>query len=393
MTYKIHPDIIKLGVVSFLTDLSSEMIFSIFAIFFTGIAGASTSLLGLIEGFSDLASASLNYLSGWMSDKSGKRKIFTIAGYGFSAIAKVILVISTSVLSLSIFRVIERLGKSFRGSPRDAWLANLTHYKNRGYSFGIHKAFDKSGAVLGPLAAYGLLSWLGNNLHSFQVIFLVALVPAVLSILVLTMVKDSPSAPTIRLNMFEAWALLSTQYKQYLLISTIFSFAYFSFSFLLLKAHDFGFSVKEVVLLYGLFNLSCVLSSPIIGRLSDFIGRTYMIMLGYAIYAIICLGFVLALSQWNIVLLFILFGIFFAIDEAQNKAFVADLEIERRGLAMGLYSLVTGVAYLPASLIAGSLWLINPNYSFIFSGIIAVIALTILSKFRKVWQSEAARFS
>ena len=151
---KLHPDIIKLGVVSFLTDLSSEMIFSVFAIFFTTIAGASAALLGLIEGLADLSASSLQYWAGWMSDRSGKRKVFVIAGYGFSTLAKLILLVSSSLAGLALFRILERLGKGFRGAPRDAWLSTVAGHATRGHAFGVHKALDKSGAVLGPLVAF-----------------------------------------------------------------------------------------------------------------------------------------------------------------------------------------------------------------------------------------------
>jgi len=167
---KLHPDVLKLGLVSFLTDLSSEMIFSVFAIFFTTVAGASASLLGLIEGLADFSASSLNYLAGWLSDRSGKRKSFAIAGYGFSTLAKTILLISSSILGLSLFRVIERLGKGFRGPPRDAWLSSIAGQKTRGFSFGVHKALDKSGAVLGPLVAYGLLKWLGESASTYRTV-------------------------------------------------------------------------------------------------------------------------------------------------------------------------------------------------------------------------------
>ena len=168
---RLHPDILKLGLVSFLTDLSSEMIFSVFAIFFTTVAGASASLLGLIEGLADFSASSLNYLAGWLSDRGGKRKIFAIAGYGFSTLAKTILLVSTSVVGLSLFRVIERLGKGFRGPPRDAWLSSIAPQKSRGYAFGVHKALDKAGAVLGPLVAYALLSWLGETPEGYRWLF------------------------------------------------------------------------------------------------------------------------------------------------------------------------------------------------------------------------------
>jgi MFS family permease len=135
--FGVHPDVLKLGLVSFLTDLSSEMIFSVFAIFFTTIAGASAALLGLVEGFADLSASSLNYVAGWLSDRTGRRKVFALAGYGFSTLAKIILLVSSSIIGLSVFRVIERLGKSFRGPPRDAWLSAVADKDTRGYSFGV----------------------------------------------------------------------------------------------------------------------------------------------------------------------------------------------------------------------------------------------------------------
>ena len=153
----VHPDVLKLGVVSFLTDVSSESIFSVFSIFFTVVVGASASLLGLIEGFADFSASSLDYFAGWLSDKTGKRKNLALAGYGFSTLAKISLLLGTSAFFLAIFRIIERLGKSFRGPPRDAWLSAVADSSTRGYVFGLHKAFDKGGAILGPLIAYFLL--------------------------------------------------------------------------------------------------------------------------------------------------------------------------------------------------------------------------------------------
>jgi MFS family permease len=191
---KLHPDVLRFGLVSFLTDLSSEMIFSVFAIFFTTIAGASSALLGLIEGLADFSASSLNYLAGWLADRSGKRKVFALAGYGFSTLAKTILPVSTSIAGLAAFRVVERLGKGFRGPPRDAWLSSIADQATRGYSFGVHKALDKAGAVLGPLVAYALLLRIGESAAGYRTLFWVAFVPAVLSGIVLTFIKDQPGA-------------------------------------------------------------------------------------------------------------------------------------------------------------------------------------------------------
>lgn len=375
--FGVHPDVIKLGLVSFLTDLSSEMIFSVFAIFFTTIAGASAALLGLVEGLADLSASSLNYYAGWLSDRSGKRKVFALAGYGFSTLAKIILLVSSSITGLTIFRVIERLGKGFRGPPRDAWLSAIADKSTRGYAFGVHKALDKSGAVLGPLMAYGLLSWLGEGAGTYKILFWVAMIPAVLSVVALSFIKDQPAVHRQRENMFGTWQALSPAFKRYLISAGLFSLAYFSFGFLMLRAHSVGFAVKDIVLLYALFNIACVIAAPLIGKLSDRVGRPRMIMLGYATYMLMCLGFAFASQPWHVVVLFVVYGVFYAIDEAQNKAFIADIELERRASAIGLYNFVTGLTYLPASLLAGALWLLNPAGAFLLAAALAFAALLV----------------
>ena len=377
--FGVHPDVLKLGLVSFLTDLSSEMIFSVFAIFFTTIAGASAALLGLVEGLADLSASSLNYYAGWLSDRSGKRKIFALAGYGFSTLAKAILLVSSSITGLTVFRVIERLGKGFRGPPRDAWLSAVADKGSRGYAFGVHKALDKSGAVLGPLVAYGLLSWLGDGASTYQILFWVAMVPAVLAVMALSLVKDQPAPVRARENMLQTWQSLSPAFKRYLVSAGLFSLAYFSFGFLMLRAHSVGFSVKDTVLLYAMFNIACVIAAPLIGKLGDRVGRPKMVMLGYATYLAMSLGFAFASTQWEIVVLFLLYGVFYAIDEAQNKAFIVDLEAERRASAIGLYNFVTGAIYLPASLIARALWLLNPASAFLLAAGLSFAALVVFA--------------
>ena len=375
--FGVHPDVLKLGLVSFLTDLSSEMIFSVFAIFFTTIAGASAALLGFVEGLADLSASSLNYYAGWLSDRTGKRKIFALAGYGFSTLAKVILLVSSSITGLTVFRVIERLGKGFRGPPRDAWLSAVADKGSRGYAFGVHKALDKSGAVLGPLVAYGLLSWLGDGVSTYQILFWVAMVPAVLAVVALSLVKDQPAPVRPRENMLQTWRSLSPAFKRYLISAGLFSLAYFSFGFLMLRAHSVGFSVQDTVLLYAMFNIACVIAAPLIGKLGDRVGRPKVIMLGYGTYMVMSLGFAFASTQWEIVVLFLLYGVFYAIDEAQNKAFIVDLEGDRRASAIGLYNFVTGAIYLPASLIAGALWLLNPASAFLLAAGLAFAALVV----------------
>lgn len=383
----VDPDVLKLGTVSFLTDISSEAIFAIFSVFFTVIVGGSAALLGLIEGVSDFSASSLDYVAGWLSDKSGKRQPFALFGYGFSTLAKVLLLIGTSVPALALFRIVERLGKSFRGPPRDAWLSDVAGTTTRGYAFGIHKAMDKAGAILGPLVAYFLLASFGQSLHTFRIIFIIALIAAVLSVVVLTFMKDRPGVPHERENIFKAWGTLSSQFKRFLIPAGIFSLAYFSFGFLLLRAYAFGFSIKDVVLLYALFNTSFVVFAVPIGKLGDMIGRKYIIVLEYVIYIVMALGFVFVSTKWGIIALFILFGIFYSIDEAQSKAFISDIEKDRRATAIGVYNFVTGVVYLPASLIAGALWIFSPTYVFIFAASVATIAMMTFI-FLKPWNPK-----
>lgn len=389
--FGVQPDVLKLGFVSFLTDLSSEMIFSVFAIFFTTVAGGTSALLGLVEGFADFSASALNYAAGWLSDRTGKRKVFALAGYGFSTLAKVMLLIASSVTSLSVFRVIERLGKGFRGPPRDAWLSAVAEKGVRGYSFGVHKALDKSGAVLGPLVAYGLLSWLGETASTFRILFWVAFVPAVLSILVLSLMKDQPGARHERENVFAAFKTLSPGFKRYLVAAGIFSLGYFSFGFLLLRAYSVGFSFTDVVLLYALFNIAFVVAAPVIGRLGDGIGRTRIILLGYLVYLIMCAGFAFATMKWQIIVMFVVYGVFFSVDEAQSKAFIADLEPERRATAIGVYGLVTGLIYVPASLIAGVLWAAHANAVFMLAAFLSLAAIVALHVLRPARVDSPAR--
>lgn len=376
----VNKDIFLLGIVSLLTDISSEMIFSVFSIFFTVILGASTVLLGLIEGLSDFAASSLDYVSGYLSDKTGKRKQFAISGYGFSTAAKCLLVFANSVLLASLFRVIERFGKSVRGPPRDAWISSLATKSNRGYSFGVHKALDKAGAIIGPLIAYAILSSLGNSSYSFGLLFKIALLPALLSVLLLGFIKAKPEKPMKRENFFKAYKYTSKRFRHYFFTSAIFSLAYFSFSFLLLKAYLVGFQIKDIALLYVLFNISFVLSAPLIGKLGDYVGRKKIIASEYVIYALMSLGFIFAATKLQVLFLFIIFGIFYAIDESQGKAYITDLEKQRQATAIGAYNFATGVIYLPASLIAGALWQLNPSYAFAFAAIISLAALFFFRK-------------
>ncbi len=375
----IHTDVLKLGLVSLLTDISSQMIFSVFAVVFTTIAGASVVLLGIVEGAADFSASSLDYLAGWLSDRSGRRKVFVIAGYGLSTVAKAILVITTAVSGLAFFRVVERIGKSVRGPPRDAWLAMVSDGKAQGFSFGIHKALDRSGAVIGPLLTWVMIAALGESLATYRLLFMVAFVPAVISVILLAGIKDQPDAEPRRDGFLNSINMFGAEFRRYLLVAGIFSLGYFSFGFMLLRAHDVGFSVKEIVLLYALFNMSSVLAAPILGRLGDRFGSSLIIRCGYALYMLVCLGFVLAKGQWQVTCLFVFYGVFVACDEVQSRAFIASLEPQRRGSAIGAYNVVTGCISFPASAAAGALWLLYPSATFLAAVVLSFIALVLFS--------------
>jgi len=372
---RLHPDIVRLGVVSFLTDVSSEMIFAVFSVFLTTVAGASSALLGLIEGLSDLSASSLNYLAGWLSDRSGRRKWFAVAGYAFSTLAKTILLVTSSIAGLVVFRVVERLGKGFRGPPRDAWLTSIAPKSTRGYAFGVHKALDKSGAVVGPLIAYALLRALGESADTYALLFAVAFVPAVISVFLLAAIADRPGARHEAESVRDGWRQLTGSFKRFLVPAGIFALSYYSLGFILLKAHAMGFAMAEVVLLYALFNTICVLVAPLVGRLGDGVGRGRVVVLGYALYAIINLWLIAAASPLELVAIFVLYGLFYAIEESQTKAFIADLEPERRATAIGAYNFVTGTLYLPASLIAGALWALSSALAFGASAVLSLMAI------------------
>jgi MFS family permease len=369
-------EIFVLGIVSFLTDVSSEMIFAVLSIFLTVVLGASAIILGLMEGLADFASSSLDFLSGYFSDKTGRRKIFALSGYTFSTAAKAFLVFATSVISVMIFRIIERLGKSIRGPPRDALISSISSSEKRGFSFGLHKAMDKFGAILGPLIAYFLLERFGQTAETFRLIFIIAVVPALLSVIVMALfVKDRPEKKQPKMEILTTYESLGSGYKHFLKSAGIFSLAYFSFAFLLLKSYLAGFEIKDVALLYALFNIVFVIVSIPIGRLGDKIGRKWIIILSYLIYGTMSVGFIFASTKPAVILMFVLYGIFYAIDDAQIKAYITDLsDKESRATAIGIYNFVTGLIYLPASLIAGALWsYAGPAYTFGFAALMTVV--------------------
>jgi MFS family permease len=373
--------VLLLGVVSFLTDLSSEAIFAVLPLFLTGVMGASPLVLGTMEGLADFAASSLDLASGYASDRLGKRKGLAVLGYGLSTAAKTVLVFAVTTGQIFTFRVVERLGKSIRGAPRDALLAGIAPSETRGASFGVHKSLDKAGAILGPLAAFALLEHSGQSLESFRALFLVAVIPAFASVALLALfVPERKGAVLERVPFAESLRTLGPGFRHYLVSAGLFSGAYFSYAFLLLAASRAHFESKHAALLYALFNLSATVASVPIGRLGDRIGRRAIIAASYGLYFCLAVGFAVATSKTAVTLLFLVYGVFFAIDEGQTKAYIADLVPDgSRATAIGTYGFVTGLIYLPASLLAGGLWTaFGPEVTF---GVAATVALAALGYF------------
>ncbi len=378
--------VVTLGVVSFLTDVSSETIFAVLPIYFVAVIGGSTVFLGVMEGLADFASCSLDLASGHASDRTGKRKWIAVSGYALSATAKLMLLFASSVAGVMAFRVIERLGKSVRGAPRDALLAAMAPKKSRGAAFGLHKALDKAGAVVGPFLAYLVLDRFGSTPETFHWLFAAALIPAAIAVAVLAIfVKDRPVEVRRPVSIRDTLQALGPRYRNYLVATAVFSLGYFSFAFLMLKAKTVGFEAKDQALLYGLFSLVFTIVSVPVGRLGDWAGRRAIVMASYLVYAVMAAGLLIATSKGIVLAMFVLYGLFYAMDEGQAKAYLADLsEDENRATAIGIYGFVTGLVYLPASLIAGALWAIGPQWTFAFAIGTSVSALALF-----IWTSES----
>jgi len=385
----LNPNVFFLGITSFLTDISSEMIFTLLPLFLRNVLGAATTVVGLIGGVSESADALLRIFSGWLSDKIGKRKPLAVLGYGISTLAKPFMYLVTSWSGVLAIRFTDRLGKGIRTSPRDALLADSVSAKERGKGFGLHRAMDTSGAVLG-LALAAIIVYLVQggglelDLKTYKWLVIIGVIPAVLALLVLIIwVREgerkrvSGYSHSIDLTGGRFSGGFDRRFKLFLLVMAVFTLGNSSDFFVILRAQNLGSPVIHVVLMLVLFNITYAAISLPAGMLSDRMGRRRVITLGWFIYALVYLGFALASSKWQVWLLFAGYGIYYGIVEGVARAFVADLvPEEKRGTAYGLYHGVVGLTLLPASLIAGWLWqVINPAAPFFLGAGLAFLAM------------------
>jgi len=369
-----------LGIVSFLNDLSSEMIIPILPMFITALGGAGL-VIGLIGGLRDSISSVLKVICGYWSDKIGKRKIFVFFGYLISSILKTFLAFSKTWQHILVFAGLERIGKGLRTAPRDAIIADSTP-KERGKGFGIHRALDTTGAILGSIIVFLLIRFFN---FSFKKIILIAGVIAFTSLIPLHFVKEKRKEPqnvNLKINLKN----LPQPLKIFILISGIFALANFSYMFFILKAQGFftdKLSIEAPILLYILFNIFHAVFAIPFGSLSDRIGRKKIIVFGYLLFSLTSLGFAFANSLISFVVLFILYGIVYALIDGNQRAFVSDSSSkESRATALGTFHTITGLVTLPASLIAGFLWQINSIIPFIYGSIVGIISVILFFFFQ-----------
>ncbi len=350
-------NVLALGWVSLFQDISSEMIYPLLPLFLANTLGVDKAIIGLIEGVAESTASLLKVFSGWLSDRSGKRKTWAVAGYTLSALVKPVLALANHWPLVLLIRFLDRVGKGIRTAPRDALLAASASAETRGRSFGLHRTVDTTGAILGPLLAFTLLPLFDGNVRP---IFALTLIPGLLSVaLLIFLVREPPAAPARveRTRVQLSPAPFDRPFRLFLLAVVVFTLGNSSDAFLLLRANATGIAEGQIPLLWLVFNIVYAATSIPAGELSDHIGRRRVIILGYLIFALVYLGFARASLAWHIWFLFAAYGLYYGFTDGVQRAYAADLvPAHLRGTAYGLYHTLTGLALLPASVMAGWLW-------------------------------------
>ncbi|CAM2067901.1 MFS transporter [Sulfidibacter corallicola] len=369
--------VIALGLVSFFTDLSSEMIYPLLPLFLTTVLGTGAVALGVVEGVAESTAALLKLYSGYLTDRTGKRKPFIFFGYGLAGAVRPLIGLAGSWTVVLFLRFADRIGKGFRSSPRDALIADVTPPERRGAAYGVHRAMDHAGAVAGPLCAAALLygaEW------SLRQVFLFALLPGIAVMFLIAFgVKDQGGRvggkrpPELR----REWSRFDRRFHWFLIVLAIFSLGNASDAFLLLALSDAGVPAHWIALLWAAHNGLKMLVTWLAGGWSDRFGRARFVMLGWFLYAIIYLGFGWSGDLWLSVVLFVAYGVVFGLTEPVEKALVADFAgAESRGTAFGYYHFVVGMTALPASLWFGVVWhYLGRSWAFALGGLLAAVAM------------------
>src|SRR5688500_15221523 len=377
---KLARNVLVLGAVSFLTDVSSEMIYPLLPVFIGRVLGASATSIGVIEGAAESTAALLKFFSGWWSDRMVRRKPLVVVGYALSGLVRPLIGIAQSVGHVLAIRLADRIGKGIRTSPRDALIADSVDARVRGKAFGFHRAADHAGAVLGPLIAFVLLQRAGIEMRT---LFLLAAIPGLLAVVVLvvgvreartppaTMAPtDAPTIEPARLRTLGGrfWAVLG--------IILVFTLGNSTDAFLLLRAADLGVPIAQIPLLWAVLHVVKSASSTPGGALSDRLGRRPLLIAGWLLFAAVYFAFGRATAVWQIWALFAIYGVYFGLTEGTEKALVADLvPASARGTAFGGFNLAVSLGALPASVIFGLWWdRVGPRAAFDFGATMALIA-------------------
>jgi MFS family permease len=377
----ISRNVFILGVVSFCTDASTEMIYPLIPLFLTQTLGAPMAVLGIIEGLAEATASVLKGVSGWVSDRVGLRRPLVVGGYGLAALAKPLLALAAGWPMALAARVLDRFGKGLRGTPRDALIADSSEPAQRGRAFGFHRSADQAGAVLGPLLALPLLSLFHQD---FRAVFLVAFIPAAIGVATLAAVRETgrgeraARAPAFRLRQ------APPGFREFLGAMLVFALGNSSDVFLIVRARQVGLTTPQIVLLFAAFNLTYVLSAYPAGVISDRIGRRRVLAAGLGVFALVYLGLGLVAAPFWLGVLFLVYGLYQGLTDGTSRALVVDLVApEHRATALGFYSMATGLATFLASAIGGLLWQWRgAPATFLYGAVLAAGAAVLLASRR-----------
>lgn len=356
MAVKLPRAVIALAIVSLLTDVSSEMVYPLLPVFLREVLGAGALAVGAIEGAAESVASLLKLASGWWSDRARHRKPLVVLGYLLATMARPLIGLAGGVGQVAVLRLTDRAGKGVRTAPRDALIADAVQAADRGRAFGLHRAADNLGAVIGPLLALLLLREAGV---SMRWVFVLSVIPALLAVVVLVagVGEGDRGRPAPWATVGRRWSWPERRFGSYLAVLMLFTLGNSSDAFLLLRATDAGVGVAWLPLLWALLSLLKAVSSLPAGILSDRVGRRPVIVGGWVVYAAVYFLLGRATTAMQVWLLFAVYGVYFGLTEGVEKALVADLASEAmRGTAFGWYNLVVGLGALPASLLFGAIW-------------------------------------
>ena len=369
----VFSNIVILGLVSFFTDISTEMVYPILPLYLTSVLGASPAIIGVIEGIAESLASILKLFSGMIADKYNNKKQLAAIGYFASFFNKLIILFSASWAGVLCARIVDRFGKGIRTAPRDALIAESAGEGRLGKAYGLHKAFDMLGSSIGILFAFLLMTFSTGN--GYRNIFIISMIPAIIGPACVFFIRDGKKKTAVK-KLDIKWNVLDIRLKLFLGIVFIFTLGNSSRAFILLRAYNAGFSSNEAILLYFLLSVvASVLSYPV-GWLSDKAGRKNMLFSGYLLFGLAYLGIGLSTSKPAFWGLFAICGIYTALTSGTERALIAEIAPPHlKSSALGMHSAIVGIGLLPASVIAGILWSgVGQAAPFVLSGILSLIS-------------------